>query len=363
MLIKEIIAALEHWAPKAFQESYDNSGLLTGNSGIECTGALISLDATEKVVDEAITNKCNLIISHHPILFSGLKSLSGKTYVERTIIKAIQNGICLYSIHTNLDNIHGGVSYKMGNLLGLKHMKVLEPSAENLLKLVTYVPAGHLETVCNAVFNAGGGKIGNYDECSFSVTGTGTFRPNEQAKPFSGTINNRHSDVESRVEFLVRKDQSASILNTLRDAHPYEEVAYELIPLLNKNHSVGSGVIGEFDAPVEYKDLLKNVKQTFGGVVRFTRPPNDKIKTLALCGGSGSFLLETAIRQNADAYLSSDFKYHQFFDAEDRIFLMDIGHFEGEQFTMNLIQDFLIEKFPTFAARLTEHTTNPVLYY
>ncbi|MCB0820295.1 MAG: Nif3-like dinuclear metal center hexameric protein [Bacteroidetes bacterium] len=363
MLIKEIISSLEYWAPRAFQESYDNSGLLTGNPNVECSGAIISLDATEEVVDDAIKANCNLIISHHPILFSGLKSLTGKTYVERTIIKAIQNGISLYALHTNLDNIHGGVSFKMGNLLGLKHMRVLKPSAENLLKLVTYVPVDHLETVCNAVFNAGGGKIGNYDECSFSVSGTGTFRPNEHAKPFSGSLNKRHSDVESCVEFLVRKDQSESILHALKHAHPYEEVAYELIPLYNKNQFVGSGVIGEFDTPVEYKDLLNIIKQTFGGTVRFTRAPKEKINTLALCGGSGSFLLETAISQNADAYLSSDFKYHQFFDAVDRIFLMDIGHFEGEQFTMNLIQDFLIEKFPTFAARLTEHKTNPVLYY
>ncbi len=363
MTIAKIIEALEQLAPPVYQESYDNTGVLTGSVHVNCTGALIALDATEEVIDEALKHNCNLVIAHHPIIFSGLKSLSGKNYIERTIIKALKNDICIYAIHTNLDNVFGGVSFEMGQRLGLKKMRVLKPSTGNLAKLVTYVPQSHQQVVMDSLFSAGAGKIGNYEDCSFLTPGTGTFKPVNQANPFSGTLNQRSHEAEFKMEFLIPVHKASSMLNTLRNAHPYEEVAYEIIPLLNQNQQIGSGVFGEFEIPLSPEDLMTRVKVVFGGMIRFTLPPVTKIKSLALCGGSGSFLLEKAIAEKADAFLSSDFKYHQFFDAPGRIFLMDIGHYEGEQFTVNLIHDFLIEKFPNFAARQSERSTNPVHYF
>ena len=363
MTIGKIIESLEQFAPPAYQENYDNSGVITGIIDKECTGALISLDATEEIIEEAIAHNCNLVIAHHPIILSGLKSLTGKNYVERTIIKAIQNNICIYALHTNLDNVYGGVSFEMGRRLGLMNMRVLQPSANNLAKLVTYVPQSHLSLVMDSLFSAGAGKIGNYEECSFSVAGTGTFKPVNEAKPYVGQTNQRSSEPEVRVEFLIPLHQRNFMIKTLQNAHPYEEVAYEVVALLNQNNGVGSGVFGEFSEPLSPDQLLARIKDVFGGCIRYTKSPLRELKTLALCGGSGSFLLEKAIAARADAYLSSDFKYHQFFDAPGRIFLLDIGHFEGEQFTMNLIHDFLIEKFPSFAARQSERSTNPVHYF
>ena len=363
MTIAKIIEALEQLAPPVYQEGYDNSGVLTGSVQVNCTGALIALDATEEVIDDALKHNCNLVIAHHPIIFSGLKSLSAKNYIERTIIKALKNDICIYAIHTNLDNVFGGVSFEMGRRLGLKKMRVLKPSTGNLAKLVTYVPQSHQQAVMDSLFSAGAGKIGNYEECSFFTPGTGTFKPVNQANPFSGTLNQRSSESEVKLEFLIPAHQGNFMLKTLRQAHPYEEVAYEIIAIANQNQQVGSGVFGEFEEAVSPENLLAKVKDVFGGMIRFTLPHLTNIKTLALCGGSGSFLLEKAIAEKADAFLSSDFKYHQFFDAPGRIFLMDIGHYEGEQFTVNLIHDFLIEKFPNFAARQSEGSTNPVHYF
>jgi dinuclear metal center YbgI/SA1388 family protein len=361
--IKDIIQALEAWAPPSLQESYDNSRLITGVPTDECSGALICLDSLECIVDEAIETKCNLIIAHHPIVFSGIKSLTGKTYIERVVIKAIQNNIAIYALHTNLDSIQDGVSFKMANLLGLQNIEVLEPKIGLLSKLVTYAPKSHAELVMNALFAAGAGRIGNYDECSFSTEGSGTYKPGDSSTPFAGKIGHRHTEVETRIEVLLPNWLETKVYNALIQAHPYEEVAYEIIQTKNFHQSVGFGAIGILPQELNVLDFLQLVKDTFGGGVRYTKTADTIIKTVAVCGGSGSFLLNKAISSGADCYITADVKYHQFFDALEHLMYIDIGHFESEQFTINLIHEFLNKKFPNFAARLTVNSTNPIHYF
>jgi dinuclear metal center YbgI/SA1388 family protein len=361
--IKDIIHSLETWAPPSLQESYDNARLITGSLNVECTGALICLDSIECIVDEAIESKCNLIIAHHPIVFSGLKSLTGKTYIERTIIKAIQNNIAIYAIHTNLDSVSDGVSFEMARRLGLENIKVLEPKGSLISKLVTYVPESHVSEVRDALFAAGAGKIGAYDECSFVTQGFGTFKPNEQANPFLGKIGERHSEKESRLEVLVPNWLKNNIYKALQVAHPYEEVAYEFMLTENLHQQIGFGAIGNLPQAINKDELLNLVKTTFGGSLRYTHSSKETIHRIALCGGSGSSLLKRAISAGADCFITADVKYHQFFDALEHLMFIDIGHFESEQFTINLIHEFLNKKFPNFAARLTVNSTNPIHYF
>jgi dinuclear metal center YbgI/SA1388 family protein len=361
--IKDIIQSLEAWAPPSLQESYDNARLITGSPDAECSGAIICLDSLERIVDEAIEHKCNLIIAHHPIVFSGLKSLTGKTYIERIIIKAIQNNIAIYAIHTNLDSVSDGVSYEMARRLGLENIKVLEPKEGLIGKLVTYVPESHVSEVRDALFAAGAGKIGDYDECSFNIQGLGTFKPSQTANPFIGKKGERHSDKETRVEVLVPKWLKSQVFEALKVAHPYEEVAYEFMLTENLHQQIGFGALGNLPQAISAEELLKLVKNTFSGGVRFTQSPKSSVQRIALCGGSGSFLLNKAISAGADCFITADVKYHQFFDALEHLMFVDIGHFESEQFTINLIHEFLNKKFPNFAARLTVNSTNPIHYF
>ncbi len=364
MLLKEIIGYLEQLAPPSLQESYDNSGLITGHPEMEISGAIICLDSTEDVIDEAISKKCNLVIAHHPIVFSGLKKITGKNYIERTVIKAIRNEIAIYAIHTNLDNVAMGVNKKIGEKLGLIHTRILEPKAGNLLKMVVFVPVSHEEKLRNAMFEAGAGKIGDYDECSFQVNGNGTFRAGLGTKPFAGEIGKRHSEPEVRIETILPDFLLNSVVASMKSAHPYEEVAYDLFSLKNEWLEVGSGLIGELPEAMEPIAFLKMLKINMKtDCVRHTTLGEKQIRKVALCGGSGSFLLKRAMAEKADILVTADFKYHQFFDAEGRIIIADIGHYESEQFTGELLNDWLRQKFPTFASHLTEVITNPVQYF
>lgn len=363
MKLKEIIRALEQLAHPSLQESYDNAGLITGNEEMEISGALICLDSIESVIDEAMAKKCNLVIAHHPIVFSGLKKINGNNYVERTIIKAIKNDIAIYAIHTNLDNVCAGVNSKICEKLGLVNTEILSANS-NLRKLVTFVPADHAEAVKNAVFEAGAGRIGNYDECSFAVSGEGTFRAKDGANPFVGAIGERHIEKEMRVEWIFESFLEQPIIAALKSAHPYEEVAYDVYPLTNKHQFTGSGMIGELTTEMEFEDFLLYLKSNMlTNCIRYTNSISNKVKKIAICGGSGSFLLPVAIARKADVFITADFKYHQFFDADNKIVIADIGHYESEQFTGELLNDLLKEKFPTFAVRLSEINTNPVNYY
>lgn len=361
--IKDIVSHLESFAPLAFQESYDNGGLLTGNTNDEVRSILITLDATEEIVDEAIKNGDNLIVAHHPIIFSGLKSLTGKNYVERTIIKAIKNDIAIYAIHTNLDNVVLGVNKMICDKIGLVNTHILAPKHHLLSKLTTFVPTASAEKVKKALFESGAGAIGNYHECSFSVSGEGQFTPNENANPTIGEYQTNEKVREERIEVLLPSHLSESVIRSMKEVHPYEEVAYYLTPLSNTYQEVGSGMIGELPNPISALKFLNHVKKSMGlKILKHTKLLKDKIKTVAVCGGSGSFLLKSAITHKADIYISADFKYHEYFDAEDKIIIADIGHYESEVFTKELLHDILSKKFHTFALNLSKTVTNPISY-
>lgn len=364
MIIKDIIAHLELTAPPALQESYDNAGLITGNASWDCTGVLCCLDAVEAVIDEAIEKQCNLVVAHHPIIFGGLKKITGQNYVERTIIKAIKNDIAIYAIHTNLDNIKTGVNGMIAQKLGLKNLSVLSPKKDQLNKLYFYVPAAHAAKVMDALFKAGAGNIGNYSECSFSVNGIGTFKPGDMANPFIGEKGQRHSDEELKIEILFPSHLEANMIANLKAAHPYEEVAYEVIRLNNLHQDIGSGITGEWDEPISETEFLQRLKDIFRlSVVKHTTILGKDIKKVSICGGSGIFLLKNAINSKSDAYITSDIKYHEFFDGDNRILLTDIGHYESEQFTIELLANLLEQKFPNFAVLKTGINTNPVHYF
>jgi dinuclear metal center YbgI/SA1388 family protein len=364
MKIKDVIASLESLAPPALQEGYDNAGLITGDEDSDCKGLLISLDATEAVVDDAIKRDCNLIISHHPIIFSGLKRLTGKNYVQKAIIKAIKNDIALYAIHTNLDNVLPGVNGKIASLLDLKNLSVLAQKEDQLKKLFTFVPVKDADKVRQAIFDAGGGHIGNYDECSFNAEGFGTFKGGLNTDPYVGKPGERHRENELKVEVIFPVWLEGRIIKNLIAAHPYEEVAYDIIKLENKFSSIGSGVVGELGQSMDENAFLKLLKEKFKlQVIKHTQLQGKQVTRIAVCGGAGSFLISSALATGADIYITSDIKYHEFFDANDKMVIADIGHYESEQFTINLLQEFLEQKFPTFAVLKTEVNTNPVRYF
>ena len=364
MKISALIQFLEGRVPKSMQESYDNCGLLVGERNNDLSGVLIGLDCTPEIVLEAENNNCNLIIVHHPVIFKGLKKLTGSNLVERTVIECIRKNIALYAIHTNLDNYHYGVNHEIGQRLGLKDLKILKPKKEVLSKLIVYVPHDASEKVSSAIYAAGAGKIGNYEECSFTVEGKGTFKPVAGANPSTGELNVRSELSELRMEFLVSNHVISPVLKAMRSSHPYEEVAYELIALQNENQTEGSGMYGDLEHPMNEMDFLAQVKRDFNcGCIRHTKLAGKPVKRVAFCGGSGSFLLQDAKSVGADIFITGDFKYHEFFDAEEEIIIVDIGHYESEQFTVNLLADILTKNFPTFAVRITGINTNPINYF
>ncbi|MBL7941461.1 MAG: Nif3-like dinuclear metal center hexameric protein [Flavobacteriales bacterium] len=363
MQLKEIILALNELAPPSLQEDYDNSGLITGHAEMNVTGALLSLDCTEAVVNEAIQLGLNLIIAHHPIIFRGLKSITGRNYVERTVIKAIKHDVAIYAIHTNLDNVRQGVNAAIAGRLGLQDLRILAPLKGKWSKLAVFVPHANAEAVRNAMFEAGAGHVGQYDACSFNTEGTGTFRAGQGTHPHVGDIGKLHSEAETRIEVVVPEWKLSAVTRAMMATHPYEEVAYDVFGLRNENASIGSGMLGLLPAPVDPVDFLEMVKEKFNvKVIRHTALCKPAIQSVALCGGSGSFLLPAAIGAGADVFISADFKYHEFFDADNQIIIADIGHFESEQFTPSLIADWLRGKFNTFATHLSTVVTNPVHY-
>ncbi|HVX50429.1 MAG TPA: Nif3-like dinuclear metal center hexameric protein [Chitinophagaceae bacterium] len=364
MKIFDVTSYLEQIAPTAYQESYDNAGLLTGNPAWECTGIMCTLDATEEVILEAREKHCNLVVAHHPIIFGGLKKITGRNYVERAVIAAIKNDIAVYAIHTNLDNVIQGVNNKMADKLELINRSVLAPKAGELMKLFTFVPVEHAERVRSAIFEAGGGHIGNYSETSFNAEGTGTFRGSDAATPFVGQKGVRHEEKETKIEIIFPKYLKINIINALLKTHPYEEVAYDIIALANHYPQVGSGLTGYLEAPVAEEQFLAQLKQAFAlQVIRHTPLTGRPIGKIALCGGAGSFLTTQAAASGADIYITADIKYHEFFEADGHLVLADIGHWESEQYTIDLLFDILQSKFPTFAVQKTQVKTNPVNYF
>ncbi len=362
--LREIISYLEGLAPKALQESYDNSGLQVGDPGMDITGILVALDVSEEVMLEAEKLGFNLVLSHHPVIFGGLKSLTGRSAPERIVKLAIQKDIAIYSGHTNFDAISGGVNSALADRLGLVDQQILSPMSGGLLKIVVYVPHAQLEELRQAMFEAGAGKLGEYDSCSFNLEGSGTFRGGEGSQPFAGETGVFHQEPETRLETIVPAHLRAKVVNAMCAAHPYEEVAYDIYSLENEDPRRGMGMIGRLEYPMDEEVFLGFLKDRFrASVVRHTSLLGKPVRKVAVCGGSGSFLLGKAKAKGADVFVTGDMKYHQFFEAEGQLVVMDIGHFESEQFTRELFYDLLMKKFPKFAVRLSETEQNPIKYF
>ena len=363
MKIKDILNALERFAPLPLQDGFDNSGLQIGLTEVEATGALLCLDVTEEIIDEAIQKGCNLIIAHHPLLFKGCKSITGKDYVERCVMKAIKNDIAIYAAHTNLDNATGGVNFKIAEKLGLINPQILSPKSDLLYKLVTFVPLAQAEEVRQTLFQAGCGHIGEYDSCSYNIQGEGTFRALDGAQPFCGEVGTLHTEPEVRIETIFPSFKKSAVVRALVQAHPYEEPAFDIYPLANSWSQVGAGVIASLPEPIDEKEFLLKVKNIFQvGSVKHSKLRGKSIQKVALCGGSGAFLLQQAIGAGADIFISAEIKYHDYFGNDDLILMADIGHYESEQYTKELFYSIIKDKFPTFALHFTEVNTNPIKY-
>lgn len=364
MTIHDILQPIERYAAPELQEEWDNAGLLTGQRGWPCTGALICLDATVAVIREAVQKGCNLVIAHHPIVFKGLKKLNGTNYIEQAIIEAIKNDVAIYAAHTNLDNVILGVNGKIAERLGLHNITILQPKRRVLRRLITFAPLNKAEEVRQALFAAGAGHIGQYAECSFNSEGTGTFRAEEGANPYVGEVGKRHEEREVKIEIVYPFYLEYQVIRALKNNHPYEEVAYDIFGMENVHQGIGSGVIGELARPVKEEEFLQQLKTLFGvPVIRHTALRKKPVQRVAVCGGAGSFLTGAALAQGADVYVTADVKYHEFFDAGGGMVLADIGHYESEQYTVELLHDLLVGKIPNFAVLKTSVDTNPVRYF
>lgn len=361
--VKDILKAIEEYAPLPLQEEFDNSGIQVGNVNQPATGALVCLDITEEIIDEAIEQGCNLIISHHPLAFKAFKSLTGATYIERCMMKACKYDLVIYAAHTNLDNAVGGVSFRMAEMIGLQNIRVLSPQRNALLKLVVFVPTAHAENVRNALFNAGAGNIGNYDLCSFNVEGEGSFRATEGCNPYSGEIGDLHFEKETKIEMILPVFRKAIIIRTLLSIHPYEEPAFDFYPLVNTWNQVGSGIVGVLPEAEEEVNFLQRIKYIFHVPCISHSPLRGRnIKEVALCGGSGAFLLPEAVAYGADIFITGEAKYNDFYNVEDHILLATIGHYESEVCTKDIFYNLLTKKFPTFAVHFSNVNSNPVKY-
>ena len=364
MKIGELLSVIEAFAAPELQEDYDNAGLITGKRDWNCAGVLCTLDVTVDVVNEAVQKGCNLIVAHHPIIFKGLKRVNGNNYVEQVMIAAIKNDVAIYAAHTNLDNVVLGVNNTIAQKLGLQNTSILLPKNKMLRRLITFAPVDKAEVVRNAVFAAGAGHIGKYAECSFNSEGTGTFKAGEGADPYVGDIGQQHHEKETKIEIVYPFYLEQQVVKALVDNHPYEEVAYDIFTMENVHYGIGAGIIGELAQQLEEAEFLKMLKDRFElNVIRHTALRNKPVRKVAVCGGAGSFLIKKALYSGADVYISGDIKYHEFFDAEGRMVIADIGHYESEQFTVDLLHDLLVEKFPTFAVLKTGVNTNPVQYF
>lgn len=363
MKIKEVLDALERFAPLPFQDGFDNAGLQVGVTDAEVTGALLCLDVTEAIVDEAIAKGANLIIAHHPLLFHGRKSITDSDYVGRCLLKSIRHDIAIYAMHTNLDNLQGGVNYEMARRLGLEQVSILKPKEEMLLKLAVYVPEAQADAVRNALFEAGCGAIGQYDCCSYNLEGTGTFRPGKDTHPYCGRIGELYEGREIRIETILPAYTKGRVLRALKAAHPYEEPAYDFFPLAQAWDSVGSGVVGTLPEEMDEDDFLQRVKQAFSvACLRHNALLGRPVRKIALCGGAGAFLIPDALRAGADVFLTGEIKYHDFFGYEGKILLLEAGHYETEQYTPDLIGETLKQLCPSLRTWHTEINTNPIHY-
>lgn len=363
MIVQDVINSLEELAPLNYAEDFDNVGLLIGDKSAKLTGILVTLDTLETVVDEAIKNNCNLIVSFHPIIFSGLKKITGKSYVERVVLKAIKHDIAIYAMHTALDNSNLGVNHMICEKLKLGNKQILMPKLGTIKKIITYVPNENADIVRQALFETGAGHIGNYSHCSFNAEGFGSFKGGKQSNPTKGKKGDLHFEKEIQVSMIFEKHLQSKVIKALLKAHPYEEVAFDIITLDNTNPTIGMGMVGELEHNMNETQFLNHLKETFNSeIVKHSTLLNKPVKKVAVLGGSGSFAIDAAIASGADVYVTSDLKYHDFYKAENKILLADIGHYESEQYTKNLIAAYLTKKITNFAIILSKINTNPVKY-
>ncbi len=364
MKLEEVISVLESWAPLSFQEDWDNSGLIIGDPMNEISGMMVSLDTTLAVLEEAHAHHCNLVISHHPLIFKGVTKITPHIPEYKAIQFAIQNDISVFALHTNLDNKKDSLNHLLGSKIGLEKMQILQPRKGYLKKLVTFCPSNHADSIRESLFDAGAGYIGNYDCCSFNIPGHGTFRALDLANPFVGEKNKTHVEDEIRIEVIFPEYIEQGLIKALLQSHPYEEVAYDLYPLDNLFNQVGSGISGLLPHPMKAGDFLKMVKQTYElELVRHSNSGDKLIKTVAICSGSGSFLIRNVRQNGIDAFLTGDLKYHDFQEVSGTLLLVDIGHFESEEFVKEMLKEILIEKFPNFAVLISERESNPIKYF
>ncbi len=361
MKVKDIIQCFENFAALQLQEDYDNSGLQVGNFENTITGILISLDITPEIIEEAIEKKCNLIIAHHPLIFNKLNKIIGNNDIEKSIILAIKNDISIYCSHTNLDKANGGVSFKIGEKIGLNNIKVLNPEKNILEKIVVFVPDNYAQQVREAMFEAGAGQVGNYDNCSYNIIGEGSFRAGKNTNPFCGEIGKIHFEKETRIETIYPKYLRNKTINAILKSHPYEEVAYDIYKLENSCNNIGLGIIGELDQEISEIEFFTLLKARFNcKIIKHSQLLNKKIKKVACCGGSGAFLINIAKEAEADVFVSGDIKYHDYFLTENKIIITDIGHYESEQFTKEIFYDVIMKNNPNFAVQFSEKNVNPI---
>ncbi len=364
MILKDILLAYQDFSPFSLQESYDNSGIQYGEPSAEVTKGLICLDVTEAIVEEAIVKQCDVIISHHPLIFKGIKSLTGKDYIQRALVKAIKNDIAIVSVHTNLDSVSMGVNEILARKIGLENLQILDPRKNLLKKLITFCPIAKADDLRKAIFEAGAGHIGEYDCCSFNLSGEGTFRAGEDANPYVGEKGMIHTEKEVRIETIMPSWLQTQVVKAMIEAHPYEEVAYDVYSLDNTHSNVGMGMIGSYNEPIAETEFLEKLKNSLAcECIRHTSLLGKPIQKVALCGGSGSFLREKAMEAGADAFVTADMKYHEFFDVEERMLMADVGHYESEQFTKEILYEIVTKKFTNFALLISGQSTNPVRYF
>ncbi|MDR1593869.1 MAG: Nif3-like dinuclear metal center hexameric protein [Prevotellaceae bacterium] len=361
--VKDIVSELEKLAPLSYQESYDNAGLIVGSLDTEASSALLCFDITEDIIDEAIEKKANLVISHHPVIFGGLKKINGKNATERIVIKAIRNNIALYAAHTNLDSVRGGINTTLAGKLGLSDIKILSPLKKNLFKIVSFVPEAYSEKVRRALFEAGAGHIGNYDSCSYNIKGIGTFRGGDNTNPFVGEKGLLHNEPEIRIETVAKKENLHKIISALKQSHPYEEPAYDIYQLENEYENAGIGAVGVLPEYTDATGFLAKIKEILSVKIIRHNDLFKKVKTVAVCGGSGSGYINEAIAAGADIFVTGDCKYHQFLDYRNEIILADTGHFESEYFATEIFYNVIKKKFPNFVANLSHGICNPVQYF
>jgi len=366
MTCGEIIKILETWAPREISLERDNPGLQVGSGKNIVKNILLSLELTMDVINESIAKECNLIITHHPLIFHPVKSLDFQRDKNSMLIeKLIKNDLTLFSAHTNLDFTKNGVSFELAKMLGLKGIDFLVNLSANQYKISVFVPGDHVEEVADAIFNAGGGIIGEYSRCSFRTGGTGTFFGSNKTTPFLGEKGKQEQVSEIKLEAIADSWKLGGIISAVINAHPYEEPAYDIYPLKNKNINYGMGAVGELDKQLGREEFLKYVSEKLKAkCLKYTSGKSESIKKIAVCGGAGTELLKEAVQSGADAFVTADVKYHTFHDAQGKILLVDAGHYETEIHVLNQIEKELSTAAENnFKIFKYSGSTNPVIIY